>query len=251
MRRKLIAGNWKMHGTQEFIREYVDALMPNHITLTENRDVVVIPPFPYLSYLNSLFEQTNLSIGAQNVSSELAGAFTGEVSAEMLKDAGCDYVLVGHSERRTLFNESNELVAKKLLVAKSAGLTPILCVGETLEQRVQGITEATISNQIQAVIELGGDTALEDTMLAYEPVWAIGTGQTATPEQAQNVHEFIRNRLEGLSKSLSERIIMLYGGSVKASNAAELMSMPDIDGALVGGASLKAEDFIQICETTG
>jgi triosephosphate isomerase len=185
--------------------------------------------------------------GGQDLSAELSGAFTGEVAASMLQDFGCKYVIVGHSERRTYHAESDELVAKKYAVARAAGLVPILCVGETLQEREAGTTETVVARQLDAVIALEGVEALADGVIAYEPVWAIGTGKTATPEQAQEVHAFIRGRIAEKSAEVAEGLRILYGGSMKPDNAKELIEKPDIDGGLIGGASLKAEAFLGIC----
>jgi triosephosphate isomerase len=206
---------------------------------------VVCPPFVYLDTASRLLEGSAIALGAQNLSTEPKGAFTGEVAAEMLRDCGCRYVIVGHSERRQLFQESDALVATKVAAALRAGLTPILCVGETLRQRESGSTLSVIEAQLGAVFTQLG-SAIEQTVIAYEPIWAIGTGQTATPEQAQKVHAFIRRLLGAVTTKASE-ISILYGGSVKADNAVALFTQPDIDGGLVGGASLNAEEFAAIC----
>lgn len=208
--------------------------------------LLVCPPYPYIGAVAELAEGTGVAVGAQNVSEHGAGAFTGEVASEMLKDVGCTYVIVGHSERRSLYGESSEQVAAKFAAAQAAGLTPILCVGETLEEREAGTTESVVDEQLDAVFERVGIAAFADAVIAYEPVWAIGTGMTATPEQAQDVHEHIRGRLASQDANLAERVQILYGGSMKAENAAGLLEMPDIDGGLIGGASLKVEDFLGI-----
>ena len=210
-------------------------------------DCAVCVPFPYLSQAQQKLSGSNVRWGAQNVHQLDKGAFTGEVSATMLRDFGCTYAIVGHSERRAYYGEDSRLVAGKFLAAQQAGITPILCVGETLEQRESGITESVVAGQIDALIQLGGVQALQNGVIAYEPVWAIGTGKTATSEQAQAIHAFIRQRIASLDGQVAAKLCILYGGSVKANNAAELFAMPDIDGGLIGGASLVADDFLAIC----
>ena len=210
-------------------------------------DCAVCVPFPYLAQAQQMLRGSQVKWGAQDVHQLDQGAFTGEVAASMLCDFGCRYVIVGHSERRSLYGESSRLVAEKFAAAQKAGLLPILCVGETLEQRESGITEAVVAEQLDAVVKLLGVQSLHKAVVAYEPVWAIGTGKTATPEQAQAVHVFIRQRVAGYDGPVAQGLGILYGGSVKASNAAELFAMPDIDGGLIGGASLVAEEFLAIC----
>jgi triosephosphate isomerase len=234
MRSKLVVGNWKMHGNQAAIAELIAGLQRS-LPPSPRAEVAVCPPFVYLPWVRGQLPAA-VALGAQNVSAEPEGAFTGEIAAGMLQDVGCRYVIVGHSERRSLFGETDELVARKAESALAHGLIPIVCVGETLAQREQGTALAVIGAQLDAV----RDNA-ERMVIAYEPVWAIGTGRTATPEQAQEVHAFIRERL-----NVAEMKI-LYGGSVKADNAAELFKQADIDGALVGGAALNAEEFAAIC----
>lgn len=211
-------------------------------------DCAVCVPFPYLAQAQDQLKGTAIAWGAQNVSEHAQGAYTGEVSAAMLKDFGCRYVLVGHSERRSLYGESNETVAAKFVAAVMAGLTPVLCLGETLDQREGGVTEKIVAAQLDAVVEAAGLPAFANAVIAYEPVWAIGTGRTARPDQAQEVHAFIRGRIASEDAALALRLQILYGGSVKAQNAAELFGMADIDGGLIGGASLVAKDFLAICE---
>lgn len=211
-------------------------------------DVAVFPPFPYLSQVAAILKGTALSWGGQDVSPHEQGAHTGEVSADMLTDLGCRMVLVGHSERRAMYGDSNSRVADKFIAAQAAGLVPVLCVGETLEQRRAAETESVVAGQIDAVIERAGIAALADAVIAYEPVWAIGTGQTASPAQAQEIHAFIRDKLAALDGTIADRLRILYGGSVKGANAAELFAQKDIDGGLIGGASLQAEDFLAIFE---
>jgi len=243
MRKKLVAGNWKMHGSLAENAALLEALKPALAGI----EAVVCVPFPYLAQVQSALAGSSLSWGAQNVSEQAKGAFTGEVSASMLLDFGCKYVIVGHSERRSLYGESDELVASKYLAAQSAGLIPILCVGESLEERESGVTEAVVARQLDAVINAAGVASLAKAVVAYEPVWAIGTGKTASPEQAQAVHAFIRGKIAALDAAVADGLVIQYGGSVKAANAAELMVQPDIDGGLIGGASLVADEFVAIC----
>jgi triosephosphate isomerase len=246
MRKPLVAGNWKMNGSLESVRSLLEGIKGG-IAAVQNADVVVCPPYVFLPEAEKLLSGSVIGWGGQDLSTESSGAYTGEVAASMLKDFACQYAIVGHSERRTYHKESDELVARKYAVARAAGLIPILCVGETLEEREQGVTEAVVARQLDAVIELEGVEALKDGVVAYEPVWAIGTGKTATPEQAQEVHAFIRGRVVEKSAEVAEGLRILYGGSMKPDNAAELIGKPDIDGGLIGGASLKAEDFLAIC----
>jgi len=245
MRKKFVAGNWKMHGSQSMASALVGEIiagMPSTI------DVAVFPPFPYLASLAERHASTGLGFGAQDVSEhEGQGAYTGEVSAAMLADSGAQWVLVGHSERRQYHGESNELVARKFAAARAGGLTPILCVGETLAQRDAGEAEAVIARQLQAVLALSGVACFDVAMIAYEPVWAIGTGRTASPQQAQQMHAFIRSQLAKEDVMIAGLARLLYGGSVKAANAAELFAQSDVDGGLIGGAALVATDFLGIC----
>jgi len=236
-----------MHGGLAENRALLAALKPA-LGGFKGAGVAVCSPYPYLAQLQTELAVTAIAWGAQNVSEQAKGAFTGEVSTGMLRDFGCKYVIVGHSERRSIYGESDELVARKYMAAQAAGLTPILCVGETLAEREGGITEQVVGRQLDAVIQAAGVESLAKAVVAYEPVWAIGTGKTASPEQAQAVHAFIRNKIAGLNKQVAEGLVIQYGGSVKASNAAELFSQPDIDGGLIGGASLIAEEFIAICK---
>ncbi len=244
MRRKLVAGNWKMHGDRRFAHALLDAVVAE--PLPADVDVAIFPPAPYLSELIGAYAARGLRFGAQDVSARDQGAYTGEVSAGMLLDVGCRYGLVGHSERRQYHEESCEEVAEKFLAAKRAGLVPVLCVGETLHQREAGQTEYAIQKQIEPLLRLGGPDAIAGAVFAYEPVWAIGTGLTATPEQAQAVHAFIRGELRSWSATLADSLPILYGGSVKPANAADLFAQPDVDGGLVGGASLVATEFLAI-----
>jgi triosephosphate isomerase len=243
MRKKLVAGNWKMHGSLAENAALLEALKPALAGI----EAVVCVPFPYLAQAQAALSGSSIAWGAQNVSEQPKGAFTGEVSASMLLDFGCKYVIVGHSERRSLYGESDELVAKKYMAAQAAGLTPILCVGESLEERESGVTEAVVARQLDAVIQAAGVASLGKAVVAYEPVWAIGTGKTASPEQAQAVHAFIRGKIATLDAGIADKLVIQYGGSVKAANASELMAQPDIDGGLIGGASLVADEFIAIC----
>jgi triosephosphate isomerase len=246
-RSKLVAGNWKMHGSTAQNRDLLDAIV-SRTAGVEEAGIAVAVPYPYLWQAQSRLTNTHVSWGAQNVSQHEKGAYTGEVSATMLVDFGCRYVIVGHSERRTLYGEDSRTVALKFKAAQAAGLTPILCIGETLDQREASVTEQVVAEQLDAVMELMGVNALSNSVLAYEPVWAIGTGKTATPQQAQDVHAFIRSRIAAHDPEVSVKLQILYGGSVKASNAAELFGMSDIDGGLIGGASLIADEFIAICD---
>ncbi len=246
MRRKLVAGNWKMVGGLVQNQALLSAVAAG-ITKISGMDCAVCVPFPYLAQVQQLLRSTPVKWGAQDVHQLEKGAYTGEVSASMLCDFACHYVIVGHSERRSLYGESSQLVAEKFAAAQKAGLTPILCIGETLAQREDGTTEKVVAEQLDAVIKLSGVQSLHKAVLAYEPVWAIGTGKTATPQQAQAVHAFIRQRIAALDEKIAQDLLILYGGSVKAANAAELFAMADIDGGLIGGASLDAEEFLAIC----
>ncbi len=243
MRKKLVAGNWKMHGSLADNAALLAAIKP----ALAGVEAAVCVPFPYLAQAQAALAGSTIAWGAQNLSEQPKGAFTGEVSSAMLLDFGCTYVIVGHSERRSLYGESDELVAKKYMAAQAAGLTPILCVGESLDERESGVTEQVVARQLDAVIGLAGVASLAKAVVAYEPVWAIGTGKTASPEQAQAVHAFIRRKIAALDASVADGLTIQYGGSVKAANAAELMAQPDIDGGLIGGASLVADEFVAIC----
>ena len=244
MRRKIVAGNWKMNGS---LAEN-EALLKGVVAGTSGlHGVVCCSPYPYLFQLQKALSGTHVAWGAQNLSQFERGAYTGEVSALMLKDFGCSYVIVGHSERRAIFGETSVTVAEKFKAALDAGLTPILCLGETLREREAGSTFAVVGDQFDAVAGLNGIDAFERAVIAYEPVWAIGTGKTATPREAQDVHRFIRERMALMDSEVAGKVPVLYGGSVKASNAAELFAMPDIDGGLIGGASLVSTDFCEIC----
>ena len=244
MRRKLVAGNWKMHGTRASAKALVDAIAAAPPMRCE---IAVFRPFPYLAELIVAHANAAIDFGSQDVSAHAHGAYTGEVAAAMIKDIGGRYALVGHSERRQYHAESNGLVAAKFAQAQAAGLVPVLCIGETLEQRDAGQTESVIAAQLEAVIARSGVGSLVNAVVAYEPVWAIGTGRTATPAQAQAVHEFIRGKVRSENATISGSLRILYGGSVKPGNAAELFAQADVDGGLIGGASLVAADFLAIC----
>jgi triosephosphate isomerase len=243
MRKKLVAGNWKMHGSLAENAALLSALKPALAGI----EAVVCVPFPYLAQAQSELAGSSIAWGAQNLSEHSKGAYTGEVSASMLRDFGCSYVIVGHSERRSLYGESDQQVAAKFIAAQAGGLVPILCVGESLEERESAITEQVVARQLDAVISAAGIGSLANAIVAYEPVWAIGTGKTASPEQAQAVHAFIRSKIAGLDAAIADGLVIQYGGSVKAANAAELLAQPDIDGGLIGGASLIADEFVAIC----
>jgi triosephosphate isomerase len=247
MRQTLVAGNWKMNGARADAAELAAEVVSGLAGVAGKGDVAICPPFLLLDVVNAVIAGSSVQLGAQNVAIEESGAFTGEVSAEMLRDAACDMVIVGHSERRALYGEDNNVVARKFMRSQAAGLTPILCVGETLEERERGATETVIAGQLDAVLEAAGEESLNNSVVAYEPVWAIGTGRTASPEQAQAVHAFIRGRIAAASADAGAAVRILYGGSVKPDNAADLFAAADIDGGLIGGASLKAGDFVAIC----
>ena len=245
MRRKLVAGNWKMHGSLAENEALLSGILAGMGAV--KADVAVCVPFPYLAQVQAKLTGSAIRWGAQNMSQHAKGAYTGEVSAAMLKDFACTHVLVGHSERRAIYGESDDLVAEKFAAAQAAGLTPILCVGETLAEREGCITEAVVARQMDAVIAKCGVASLAKAVVAYEPVWAIGTGVTASPDQAQAVHAFIRAKVRGLDAAVADNLVIQYGGSVKANNAVELFGQADIDGGLIGGASLNVEEFLAIC----
>ncbi len=245
MRRPLVAGNWKLNGSLSSISELVSGIREQQGQV-KNAELAVCPPYIYLSHVQQLLNGSDIALGAQDCSDQESGAFTGEVAAAMIKEFGCTYNIIGHSERRHIYGDSNETVATKFAHVVKNGLTPILCVGETLQEREEGHTEVVIANQINAVLDLFGVKAFANAVIAYEPVWAIGTGKTASPEQAQEVHEEIRLTLDAKNKDIAANIRILYGGSMKPENAQQLLQQPDIDGGLIGGAALKAEDFIGI-----
>ena len=247
MRGYLVAGNWKMNGSNAANAELVDGIIAG-MPQSDAVELLICPPFPYLGAIAAKLSGTGVALGAQNVSQHEAGAYTGETASSMLIDVGCKYVLVGHSERRAIMGESSEMVAAKFQAAQDAGLVPVLCVGETQAERESKQTEAVVDEQLNAVIEGSGVEALQNAVIAYEPVWAIGTGLTATPEQAQDVHRHIRDVVAGRNQDVADAVRILYGGSVKGDNAAGLFSKPDIDGGLIGGASLKSADFLAIAE---
>jgi triosephosphate isomerase len=247
MRDFLVAGNWKMNGSTASSKELVAGIVAG-APHSDSAKLLICPPFPYLAAVAAQIAGSRVSLGAQTVSEHESGAFTGEVAPAMLRDVGCEYVIVGHSERRSLYGETSFEVAAKFKAALDAGLKPILCVGETLEQRESGGTESVVEVQLGAVIDKVGIAGFKSAVVAYEPVWAIGTGVTASPEQAQDVHRHIRGVMAGHDAGVAESTQILYGGSMKGENAAGLLSMPDIDGGLIGGASLKAGDFLAIAE---
>jgi len=245
MRRKLVAGNWKMHGTLQ-----QNSVLLAQITAGASGlacEIAVCPPYPYLGQAQSALQGSVIALGAQSLSEHASGAFTGEVSASMLAEFGCRYVLVGHSERRALFGETDAVIAAKFEVAQRAGLVPVLCVGEALGEREAGQTEFVIARQLSAVLDRVGVAAMASAVVAYEPVWAIGTGVTASPAQAQEVHAAIRAQVAVQDAGIAEGLRILYGGSVKPQNAKELFGQLDIDGGLIGGAALVADDFLTIC----
>ena len=245
MRKILVAGNWKMHGSKTMVRSLLEGLLAGS-SADGKADLAVFPSFPYLSLTESILSGSHIQWGGQTLNPHSQGAHTGESSGGMLGDMGCSYVLVGHSERRAIYGESDEDVALRFKAALDAGLQPVLCVGETLEEREQDQTEAVVARQLDAVVNSVGIDVFSRAVVAYEPVWAIGTGLTATPQQAQSVHAFIRDKVSALNVIIADQLRILYGGSVKGSNAAELFAQSDIDGGLVGGASLTAEDFLAI-----
>jgi triosephosphate isomerase len=244
MRRKVVAGNWKMHGARVTNAALVEAVLAG--VGDEAVDCIVCPPFVYLHDIGRSLRGESIKLGAQDVCAEAPGAHTGEVAAAMLKDVGCEYVIVGHSERRALYGDTDVLVARKFVATQAAGLIPVLCVGEQLSEREAGQTHNVVGRQLDAVLALASVAALDRAIVAYEPVWAIGTGRTASPEQAQDVHAFIRGRIAAQDANIASGLRILYGGSVKAGNAREIFTMPDVDGGLIGGASLKAEEFVAI-----
>jgi triosephosphate isomerase len=249
MRAKVIAGNWKMHKSNSDARVLAEAIRDKTSKIKKTK-IIVCPPATALVDVVGLLKETKIAIGAQNMHWEKMGAFTGEISAEMIKSTGASYVIIGHSERRQFFAETDETVNRKLMAALSANLNPIVCVGETLDQRESGITKKVVGEQLEGALKGLSSVQLNTLVLAYEPVWAIGTGKTATPDQAQEVHAFIRSKIQEMfDRATSESLVIQYGGSVKPDNAYELLKQPDIDGALVGGACLESESFAQIIES--
>jgi triosephosphate isomerase len=246
MRKKVIAGNWKMHKTNTEAQELVNELLDKSKSIIKTK-IIICPPFTALSTVSGLTKGSNIYVGAQNMYWESQGAFTGEISADMIKSTGATYVIIGHSERRQFFGETDDTVNNKLKVALQSGLNPIVCIGESLEERESGITNDVVGNQVEKALQGLSENEITNVILAYEPIWAIGTGKTATPQQAQEVHKFIRDVISKLyNNELAEKIVIQYGGSVKPENAMELLSQADIDGALVGGACLKADSFSEI-----
>jgi triosephosphate isomerase len=246
MRRKLVVGNWKMYGSRDKNWELLSALVEG-LRECRNADYAVCVPHPYLYQAQSLLRGSNIAWGGQNMNQHEAGAFTGSVAPHMLADFGCTYVIIGHSERRGPCHETDPVIAAKYVAAINNGMKPILCLGEKLEEHEAGLTHEVVARQLDAIIHQEGAHSLAKAVLAYEPVWAIGTGRAASPHKAQAVHAFIRNRVAGHDRGVAAKLRILYGGSVRVANAAQLLSMPDIDGALVGNASLVAEQFIAIC----
>lgn len=246
MRTKFVAGNWKMNGSLSANDTLLKDLVPALANLA-GMESAVCPSYPYLAQVQRVLQGSRVALGGQDLCQYGNGAYTGGVSAAMLRDLGCSCVIVGHSERRTLFGESDALVAEKFAVAQQAGLLPILCLGETLAEREAGATDAVVARQLNAVLQRSGVAALRDAVIAYEPVWAIGTGKTASPEEAQAVHAGIRSLVAKSDPAVAGAVRILYGGSVKAANAAQLFGMPDIDGGLIGGAALVASEFVAIC----
>ena len=251
MRQKLVVGNWKMHGSRSQVQQLIEAVAAGTTGLS-GVEIAVGPTLLHLALAAELCaaeRNAHVKLAAQNLYGEPQGAFTGEVSAPMLAEYGVHYVIVGHSERREIFSETDAMVATKFMATQDSGMTPILCLGESLEQREQGVSEQVVLAQLDAVIAAAGIESLRSAVVAYEPIWAIGTGKTASPEQAQGIHHVLREHIAKSDGAIAEGIRIIYGGSVKAANAAELFGQADIDGGLVGGASLKAEEFISICKS--
>ncbi len=247
MRRKIVVANWKMHGCLAGNQRLLDGYKQKLAALSHT-DFVVCVPYPYLAQAQLLLQSSNIAWGAQNLAKFPEGAYTGEVSAAMLRDFACQYVILGHSERSTAYCESGENIADKFMMAKSVGLTPILCIGETLQERESGVEQRVIAEQLDYLLQTRGAEVFVDSIISYEPIWAIGTGLSATPDQAQSMHEFIRERIAKLHSSAAQTLRIIYGGSVNPSNASKLLAMPDVDGALVGRCSLSAEEFTAICQ---
>jgi triosephosphate isomerase len=248
MRQKLVVANWKMHGNLASNKQLLEAYIEKLSSL-ENTDVVVCVPYPYLAQTQSMLQNTNIAWGAQNLSKDAVGPFTGEVSAAMLKDFGASYVIIGHSERATAYCESDENIATKFIQAQTHGLTPILCVGETLIEREAGVMQLVVGKQLDTIINMYGAAVFAKAVVSYEPIWAIGTGLAASAEQAQSMHEFIRGKVAALNKTAATSMKILYGGSVNPQNAVQLLVMQDIDGGLIGKCSLNAQEFEKICRT--
>jgi triosephosphate isomerase len=248
MRQKLVVANWKMHGNLASNKQLLEAYIEKLSSL-ENTDVVVCVPYPYLAQTQSMLQNTNIAWGAQNLSKDAVGPFTGEVSAAMLRDFGASYVIIGHSERATAYCESDENIATKFIQAQTYGLTPILCVGETLIEREAGVMQLVVGKQLDTIINMYGAAVFATAVVSYEPIWAIGTGLAASAEQAQSMHEFIRGKVAALNKTAATSMKILYGGSVNPQNAVQLLVMQDIDGGLIGKCSLNAQEFEKICRT--
>ncbi len=245
MRQKLVIGNWKMNGSLAMCSELLTALK---IRLTSTHvGYAVCPPFVYVSTVKPMLNGSHIALGAQDLSCHASGAYTGETAASMLKDIGCTYVLIGHSERRQYHRETDQLIAEKFVMAREAGLVPVVCIGETLAQREANETETVVAKQLEVILAVATDADYDHMVLAYEPVWAIGTGKTATPEQVEAVHAFLRQQCAKRSEKLAKTLKILYGGSVKPGNAKQLFALPNVDGGLIGGASLVADDFVAIC----
>lgn len=249
MRQVMVAGNWKMNGSRDSAKQLIEGIKAGMAGV--KAEVVVCPTYVFIPEVADAIASSGIQLGAQNMCDQDAGAFTGEVSGTMLKDFSVNYVIIGHSERRSLYGETDGVTAVKYAAVLRHGLKPIFCIGETLEERESGVTEKVIARQLDAILETEGVASLANAVLAYEPVWAIGTGKTASPEQAQEVHAFIRNKIAAQDANIAAGLRILYGGSMNPGNAAELIAQPDIDGGLIGGASLKADDFLTICKAGG
>lgn len=248
MRKPFVAGNWKLNGTRATARALASGVLRG-VSGIDNADVVICPAYIHLYEMSEMLQGSALAVGGQSCSLETDGAFTGEVSASMIADSGCTFCIVGHSERRQLYSDTNESVARRFAAVQTAGMTPILCVGETLSERESGQMHDVMGTQLDVVTQLLGVEALANAVLAYEPVWAIGTGKTASPDQAQEVHVWLREQVALQDAGIAESLRIVYGGSVKPANAAELFGQADIDGGLIGGAALSAEDFTSICRS--
>jgi len=246
MRQPFVAGNWKLNGSKASCQSLIKGILEG-MSQVKRAEVAVCPPYLYIPQVAEMVKGSSLVLGAQNACEHENGAYTGEISTSMLKEFACRYVILGHSERRSIYGESDQTVATKTQAVVKQGITPILCVGELLEERESGQTESVVARQLDAVINMGGAALLSACVIAYEPVWAIGTGKTASPQQAQDVHAFIRRKIAAVNAEVAAKIRILYGGSVKSDNAADLFSQADIDGGLIGGASLDAPGFIEIC----
>jgi triosephosphate isomerase len=246
MRTPLVAGNWKMNGTRASVAELTRGLVAGAAGISD-AEILLCPSYIFIPQVQSLIDESSILLGGQDLYPQAAGAYTGAISGPMLSDAGCQYVIVGHSERRALMGDNDGVVARKFAAAQEHGLTPILCVGETLDERQSDSTLAVIGRQFSAVVDAVGIESFNKAVVAYEPVWAIGTGETATPEQAQEIHAALRAMAAKRSAKIAADLRLLYGGSVKSANATDLFSMPDIDGGLIGGAALEAEEFLAIC----